>query len=418
MDYFNISPEILSLAEKAGEKCAGQFRQIENISARNQRKMLAAFIKNKVSDSHFSATTGYGYNDRGREVLDAVAADAFEAESAILSHNFASGTHAITVALFGILRPGDVMLSVTGPPYDTLRGVVGMGGGGSGSLAEFGVGYDEIELNHDTINIELMCEKLSSNDKIKLIYIQRSRGYTLRRAISADEMGRVARAARDVRQDIIIMADNCYGEFVETTEPTAHGVDIIAGSLIKNPGGGIAPTGGYIAGRADLVEKCADRLTAPGIGREIGCSLGLTRELALGFYHAPRAVGEALKSAVFAAALMEEMGYETSPKSGDPRSDIVQAVKLGSREKLIAFCHGIQSGSPVDSFAAPRPAAMPGYGCEIIMASGSFTQGSSIELSADAPLREPYAVWLQGGLSFETARVGIMLAADGVMHNS
>lgn len=411
--FFGVSAQLAQLAEQTEKELAPIFAQIDKTAEYNEQKVLAAFIDNNISESHFVSSTGYGYDDRGRDTLDAVAAQVFGCEDAIMRYNFVSGTHALTVALFGVLRPGDVMLSVTGTPYDTLRGVIGINEC-DGSLAEFGIKYREIELKEDgSVNVEAIPAALTED--VKMVYIQRSRGYSLRPSLFVEDIEKIAKAVRSVSKDIIIMVDNCYGEFVQEDEPCAHGADLMAGSMIKNPGGGIAPTGGYIAGRHDLVEKCAFRLTTPGTGRELGCTLGNTRSMYMGFLNSPHVVGEAKKTAAFCAALFEKLGYVALPSSKDNRADIIQTIQLGGREKLIEFCRGIQSGSAVDAFALPEPGAMPGYDCDIIMASGSFTLGSSIELSADAPLREPYAVFMQGGLSYKTAKVGILRAAQRVL---
>ncbi len=415
--FFDIDDRLLALAEETEKSEESAFRRIEKTAGCNQQKVLAAFINNRVEESHFAATTGYGYNDRGRDKLDEVFAAAMECEDALFRYNFMCGTHALTVALFGILRPGDKMLCVTGMPYDTIQTVIGIGAvSASGSLAEFGVGFDKIELlEGGGIDIEEMRSKLRADSSVKLVYIQRSRGYNLRRAIPVEDLDAVCAAAKEVRPEIAVMVDNCYGEFTELTEPCCHGADLIVGSLIKNPGGGIAPTGGYIAGRHDLVEKCSYRLSTPGTGREVGCTLGHLRELYMGLFSAPHVVGEALKTAVFCAGLFSRLGYEVSPRPDEERSDIIQSVLLKTPEALISFCRGVQSGSPVDSMAMPEPDDMPGYDSKIIMASGSFTLGSSIELSADAPLREPYAVWMQGGLNYPTGRTGILMAAQRML---
>lgn len=413
-ELFGLSEELVRLAQRAEEDCREQFSAIDAVTAENERRMLAAFIHNGVSESHFAASTGYGYDDRGRETIGRVAAEVFGCEDALMRHNFVSGTHTLTVALFGLLRPGDVMLSVTGTPYDTLRGVIGLNGPSDGSLADFGIGYREIPLLPDgTVDIDAIPAAITP--EVKMVYIQRSRGYSLRASLTTGDIERIARIAKGVRGDVIVMVDNCYGEFVETREPCSCGADVMAGSLIKNPGGGIASTGGYIAGRHELVERCAYRLTTPGTGRELGCTLGQSREIFMGFFNAPRVVGEAKKTAVFSARLFELLGYGALPAYDGVRGDIVQSVLLEDSERLIAFCRGIQSGSAVDAFVVPEPWAMPGYDCDIIMASGSFTLGSSIELSADAPLREPFAVYMQGGLSFNTARVGVLMAARNVL---
>lgn len=416
-DFFDISPEIYDAAQKAMELCADKLREIDDIQEYNQHKMLKAFQNAHISESHFVGTTGYGYGDRGRDALDEVYAYVFDAEDALVRHNFVSGTHALTVALFGVLRPGDKMLSVTGTPYDTLRSAIGIEGDYSGSLIDFGVKYEEIDLLCDgTVDYEGIKNTLDSS--YNMVYIQRSRGYSVRPTLTIDDIEKIVRTVREINKDVIIMLDNCYGEFVEKRQPLSVGVDLMAGSLIKNPGGGISPTGGYIAGKKELVEMCSYRLTTPGTGKEIGATLNQNRELFLGAYHAPHATGEALKTAVFAAALFTVLGYDVSPKYDELRGDIIQLIMLGTPEKLEQFCVGIQHASAVDSFVTPYPDDMPGYEDKVIMAAGAFTLGSSIELSADAPLREPYAVWMQGSLNFHSGKLGIMLAADEVRGKS
>ena len=413
-EFFKIDDRILRAAEAAEQEAAPYFAKVAEVQRYNQEKMQAAFMQAGVSESHFVATTGYGYGDRGRDVLDAVYAYALGAEDALCRYNFVSGTHTLTVALFGVLRPGDTMLSVTGMPYDTLQGVIGLAGESSGSLKEFGIRYEQVDLRSDgTPDYEAM--ETAITPRHRMVYIQRSRGYSLRPSLSVEEIGRIVEIAKRRAPGCIVMVDNCYGEYVQKIEPTAVGADLMAGSLIKNPGGGIAPTGGYIAGRRDLVEMCAYRLTTPGTGREIGCTLGNTRELFMGSFHAPNVTGEALKTAVFTAALFERFGFEVTPRYDEPRPDIIQAVKLREREALCAYVRGIQQGAPVDSFVVPEPSPMPGYDSEVIMASGSFTLGSSIELSADAPLREPYAAWMQGGVNFDSGRLGAILAAQSML---
>lgn len=413
-EFFDIDSRILKAAEEAETLAAPYLKKIEETQRYNQEKMQAAFMKAGVSESHFVATTGYGYGDRGRDVLDAVYAYALGAEDALCRYNFVSGTHTLTVALFGVLRPGDTMLSVTGLPYDTLLGVIGLTGDGNGSLKEFGVNYEQVDLLPDGTP-DYAGMEAAINPKHKMVYIQRSRGYSLRPSLTVEEIGRIAEIAKRKAPNCIVMVDNCYGEYVQKIEPTAAGADLMAGSLIKNPGGGIAPTGGYIAGRKDLVESCSYRLTTPGTGREIGCTLGHNREMFMGTFHAPNVTGEALKTAVFTAALFQRFGYDVTPRYDEPRADIIQAVKLRERDALIAFVRGVQQGAPVDSFVVPEPSPMPGYDSDIIMASGSFTLGSSIELSADAPLREPYAAWMQGGVNFHSGRLGAMLAAQSML---
>ncbi len=415
-NFFNISPEIYEAEQKALELCKDKLSEIDDIQNFNQQKMIKAFQNARISESHFAGSTGYGYDDRGRDALDKVYAFAFDAEDALVRSSFASGTHTLAVALFGILRPGDKMLCVTGMPYDTIRSTIGLEGNYSGSLKDFGITYEQIDLKPDgTVDYDAISNQV--DDTYKMVYIQRSRGYSLRPSLTCDDIEKIVKTVRHKSKDVIIMLDNCYGEFIEKKQPLAVGVDLMAGSLIKNPGGGISPTGGYIAGRKDLVELCSYRLTTPGTGKEIGCTLNVLREMFLGAYHAPHASGEALKSAVFAAGLFQVLGYDVSPKYNENRGDIIQLIKLGTPEKLEQFCRGIQSGSAVDSFVTPYPDDMPGYEDKVIMAAGAFTLGSSIELSADAPLREPYAVWMQGGLNFHSGKLGIMLAANEILNS-
>lgn len=413
--FFNIDKPLLEKDALILEKCRKRFSEIDDITEYCQLKVLSAFIKNGVSEAAMAGSTGYGYDDRGREILERVMAQAMGAEDALMRHNFVSGTHTLTVALFGILRPGDKILSLTGRPYDTIIGVFGIDGKSDGSLADFGVEYRQAELLPDGMPDIARIKEMLKADKYKMAYIQRSRGYSTRPSLTVDDIEKLCRAVREVSPDSIIMVDNCYGEFTEKKEPCEVGADIVAGSLIKNPGGGIAPTGGYIAGRHDLVEKCAARLTCPGVGREVGATLGHSRELYMGLFAAPHVVGEAMKTAVYAAALFENLGFEVSPKSDEKRGDIIQCVTLGTKEGLVAFCQGMQSGAPVDSFVVPEPWDMPGYDDPVIMAAGAFTLGASIELSADGPLREPFAAWMQGGLNFHSARAGVLLAAQKML---
>lgn len=411
MAFFNFSPELVELSEKAMELCRPQFAELDRMAEYNGQRVLKAFIDNKISDIHMKGTNGYGYGDDGRDKLDAVYAQILGAEDALVRHNFVNGTHALTTALFGILRPGDLLLSVTGEPYDTMQGVIT--GEGIGSLKDFGVKFAKVDLLPDgTPDLEGIKKAAGG---CRMAYIQRSRGYSLRPSLTVDAIGSICEAVRSVNRDCVIFTDNCYGELVEEREPLAVGIDLIAGSLIKNLGGGIAETGGYIAGRADLVELCAFRLTTPGTGKEVGASLNQLRGMYLGIFHAPEAVCAALKTATFAAALAVLLGFEAFPKYNEKRTDIIEALKLGGEKQLIAFCQGIQAGSPVDSFASPEPWDMPGYDSQVIMAAGAFTMGASIELSADAPLREPFAVWLQGGLTFPTAKIGILTAAQHML---
>ena len=413
--FFNIDKPLLEKDALILEKCRKRFSEIDDITEYCQLKVLSAFIKNGVSEAAMAGSTGYGYDDRGREILERVMAQAMGAEDALMRHNFVSGTHTLTVALFGILRPGDKILSLTGRPYDTIIGVFGIDGKSDGSLADFGVEYRQAELLPDGMPDIGKIKEMLKADKYKMAYIQRSRGYSTRPSLTAEDIEKLCKAVREVSPDSVIMVDNCYGEFTEKKEPCEVGADIVAGSLIKNPGGGIAPTGGYIAGRHDLVEKCAARLTCPGVGREVGATLGHSRELYMGLFAAPHVVGEAMKTAVYAAALFENLGFEVSPKSDEKRGDIIQCVTLGTKEGLVAFCQGMQSGAPVDSFVVPEPWDMPGYDDPVIMAAGAFTLGASIELSADGPLREPFAAWMQGGLNFHSARAGVLLAAQKML---
>lgn len=408
--FFRISDRIENAADKAILLCKEQFDYIEEVTEYNQLKVQKAFINNGISESHFVNSTGYGYGDRGRETLDKVWAEIFGAEDALVRHNFTCGTHTLATALFGVLRPGDKMLCVTGTPYDTIHGVIGISGEGMGSLKDFGVEYSEVPLKNERLDFDAIENAV--NDNTTMVYIQRSRGYELRPSLSVDEIGKVCDIVKKKNPNVIVMVDNCYGEFVEKTEPTQVGADLIAGSLIKNAGGGIATTGGYIAGRHDLVEKCAYRLTTPGLGKEVGATLGMNRELYMGLFFAPHTVGEALKSAVFISALFESFGYSVAPKYNEIRHDIVQCLGLENAESLVAFCQGIQSGSPIDSFVLPEPWDMPGYDSKVVMAAGAFTLGSSIELSADAPIREPFYAWIQGGLNFHSAKICAKLAAQ------
>lgn len=414
--FFQIPAALRDAGDRAVKYIAPSLQQIDEITEYNQQKVLSAFIDHHVSESYFVPTTGYGYGDRGRDKLDEVFATVMGTEDALIRHSIVSGTHAITIALFGILRPGDVLLAATGSPYDTLLGVIGVGQHSDGSLADFGVGYQEVALQEDgSPDLNAIQEALKSNAAIRAIHIQRSRGYSLRPSLRVAQIGEIVRAVREVREDTVVFVDNCYGEFVEKTEPSAVGADLMAGSLIKNPGGGIAENGGYICGRKDLVEQCSYRMTTPGLGREVGASLGHNRSLYMGLFHAPHVVGEALKTAAFASALFESFGYEVTPRPLENRADIIQAVCLRDAESLIAFCQGMQQGAPVDAFVVPEPWDMPGYDDQVIMAAGAFTAGASIELSADAPLREPFAAYMQGGLNFHSGKIGVLLAARSMM---
>lgn len=417
MSFFEFSDELKALDKKALEKVKPYFDEIEKVTEYNQQKVLKAFIDNRVSEPDLGISTGYGYDDIGRDKLDKVLAQCLGTEDALIRHSFASGTHTLSVALFGILRPNDKVLSLTGRPYDTIIGVFGIDERTDGSLADFGIEYSQVDLKADgTPDIEAV-KKALKKDKYKMAYIQRSRGYSLRPSLHIAELKELCDAVREVSPETVIMVDNCYGEFVEMKEPSQAGADLFAGSLIKNAGGGIAKSGGYIAGKKKYVEMCAHRMTCAGVGREIGATLGHNRELYMGLFFAPHTVGEALKTAVYAAAVFELLGFKVSPRPDEKRADIIQSIILGSREKMIAFCKGLQSGSPIDSFVSPEPSYMPGYTDDVIMAAGAFTLGASIELSADGPLREPYALWMQGGLNFHSAKVGILLAVKNMKEN-
>lgn len=417
LSFFDIDERVIKASEKAMELCKDKLAEIDDIQEYNQQKMIKAFQLADVRESHLWGSTGYGYDDAGREALDKVYAYVFDAEDALVRHNFVSGTHALTVALFGVLRPGDTMLSITGMPYDTIRSAIGIEGDYPGSLKDFSINFEMTELNPDgTLDYDKIASDIAEK-KPKMVYIQRSRGYSTRPTLTWREIKKLCEISKANSPESIIMLDNCYGEFIDKVEPLSVGVDMMAGSLIKNPGGGIAPTGGYIAGKKELVEMCAYRLTTPGTGKEIGATLNANRELFMGAYHAPHVTGEALKTAVFASALFEILGYETSPKYNDARGDIIQLIMLGNAEKVCRFCEGVQGGSAVDSFVSPIPSDMPGYESQVVMAAGAFTLGSSIELSADAPLREPYAVWMQGSLNFHSGKLGVMLAASKILRD-
>ena len=392
-----------------------RFEKFDKTAEYNQMKVIRAMQKNRVSEACFGASSGYGYNDLGRETLEQVYADTFHTEACLVRPQITCGTHALAIALFGNLRPGDELLSPVGKPYDTLEEVIGIRPS-NGSLAEYGVKYRQVDLLEDgTFDYENIRKAV--NEKTKLVTIQRSKGYQTRPSFSVKQIGELISFVKKIKPDVICMVDNCYGEFVEKREPTEVGADLIIGSLIKNPGGAIARTGGYIAGRKDLVELCSYRLTTVGTGKEVGCSLDENRGMYLGFFLAPQIVESAVKTSVFACAFFSLLGYETFPKYNQNRTDIIAAIKLGTPDALCAFCKGIQNGSPVDSMATPEPWDMPGYDSKVIMAAGAFTMGASIELSADAPLREPFAVWLQGGITYPSGKTGILLAAQSMLES-
>ncbi|MCX8129967.1 MAG: methionine gamma-lyase family protein [Clostridia bacterium] len=408
---FGINESIVNISNSIEKEIEEVIREIDYIKEYNQIKVIRAMQNNSLSDSHFSGTTGYGYDDRGREVLDSVYADVFKAEDALVRHQIVSGTQALAICMYGNLRPGEELLSVTGKPYDTLEEVIGIRGEGAGSLKEFGVSYNQVELLPDG-GMDYNAIKEAINENTKLVLIQRSRGYGWRPSIKIDEIAKVIEFIKGVKKDIVVLVDNCYGEFVEDREPTEVGADLVAGSLIKNAGGGLAPTGGYVAGRESCVRKAAYRLTTPGLGKKVGSTLGHNRLLFQGLFLAPHVVAESLKGAVFCAALMERLGFETSPATTEKRGDIIQAIKFNNPDSLIAFCQGIQKGSPVDAFVNPEPWDMPGYDSPVIMAAGAFIQGSSIELSADAPIKPPYVAYMQGGLVYEHVKLGVMIAVQ------
>lgn len=414
MTYSGISNKILNLAREAEEEAAERFAEIDAAAAENTARVMEIYRNLKVSDSCFAGTTGYGYDDLGREILDKAYAGLFGAEAALVRLGFVNGTHAIATALFACLRPGDTLLSVMGAPYDTLRTAIGISGSAFGSLTGYGVRYAQVDWLPDGSPDLKGISEAAGRIKPACVLLQRSRGYAERKALTLKDIKEICAAVKEASPDTAVVVDNCYGEFVETREPTSVGADLCAGSLIKNPGGGIAPSGGYVAGRADLVRNASYRLTCPGIGGECGATLAQNRLLFQGLFMAPHTVGQALRTSVFCAALLGKLGYETSPAVNEPRADIIQRVTLGSADALVRFCKGIQAGSPVDAYLSPEPWAMPGYDCEVVMAAGTFVQGASIELSADGPLREPYYVFVQGGLTYESGKLGIMAAASSM----
>ena len=409
-----ISGRVCELADQAQKDIQEQFARIDAIAEENTQKVLAAFQAHRVAESYFAGTTGYGYDDLGRDKLDEIYADIFGTEDALVRVQFVNGTHAITCALFGALKPGDILVSAVGAPYDTLLGVIGVVPKGHGSLMEYGVEYRQVELLDNAPDKAGLAAAVQ-DPRVKAVLIQRSKGYSTRSSLSVEEIGALCAVVRENNPDAAILVDNCYGEFVETIEPTQAGADLVVGSLIKNPGGGLAPAGGYIAGRRDLVEGAAMRLTDPGIGRECGASLGSNRSFYQGLFLAPHTTAQAVKTAVFAARMMELLGYKTEPASDAVRHDIIQMIHFGSPEPLKRFCKGIQFGAPVDSYVTPEPWDMPGYDCQVIMAAGAFIQGASIELSCDAPMREPYTAYLQGGLTYESGKAGVLLAVEELL---
>ena len=408
-----LDEKVIELGKKAEEAVKEEFKEIDELCEYHSFQVLEAFQKYHISDIHFNSTTGYGYSDVGRDTIEQVFAEVLHAEDSLVRSQFISGTHALTVALFAFLRPNDIMLSISGKPYDTLDEVIGIVPNDS-SLHAYGVKYEQIDLVNSDFNYEKIRQRVSKQD-IKLIEIQRSRGYSLRDSITLDKMEKVIKVIREVNKKVIIMVDNCYGEFVDKIEPTQIGADVIVGSLIKNLGGGIAPNGAYIAGKKELVALAAERLTAPGLGKEVGPTLGINKQILQGLFYAPSVVASSLKTAVFASKLLEDLGYKPRPRYNDKRTDIVQTIEFGNPEKLIAYCQGIQMGSPIDSDAIPEPWNMPGYTDKVIMAAGAFTQGSSIELSCDAPIREPYVAFMQGGLTYQYGKLGVLRAVQNIL---
>lgn len=415
MKNFGVSKKAVDLINDAERSVKSQFEILEEKAEINQLKVMKAFSDFCVSERHFMPTTGYGYDDDGRDTLDKVYAQIFGCDDALVRHNWVNGSHTLSTMMYAVLRPGDTFLAVTGKPYDTLEEVIGISGEeGNGSLKDFGINYKEISLvdgepDYDKIEKELKAKK------IKAVMIQRSKGYGWRPTYSPEKIGEIIKFVKNISPETICIVDNCYGEFVDVDEPTQYGADLVAGSLIKNPGGGITPTGGYIAGRKDLIELCAYRMTCVGIGRECGCTMGFNRYAYQGLFMAPHTTMQALKAAALCAAVFEKMGYESDPKPDEERHDIIQSVKFNDKDKMVAFIQGIQKGAPIDSFVTPEPWDMPGYQDQVIMAAGAFTQGSSIELSADAPIREPYIAYMQGGLTYESAKLGIIVAVDNIL---
>lgn len=403
-----ISNEVVDFVEKCEKDCLEEFRKVDEICMLNSLKVLTSFQKNRVNEVHFNGTTGYGYNDIGRDVIEDVFRDVLGAEDALVRSQFISGTHALTVCFFGLLRPGDLLLSICGKPYDTLDEVIGIRDNPS-SLMSYGVKYAQIDLVHDDFDYAAI-EEFIRNHKVKVVEIQRSKGYSTRKSLDLGKLSKVIKLIKDIDQDVIIMVDNCYCEFVSEREPLSVGADVIVGSLIKNLGGGIAPNGAYIAGRHDLIELCADRLTVPGCGKEVGPSLGINKQILQGLFMAPSVVASALKTAILTSLVMEELGYDVEPRYCEKRVDIVQNIIFHGPDKLIKFTRGIQAGSPIDSNAIVEAVNMPGYDSKVIMASGAFTQGSSIELSCDGPVRDPYIAYMQGSLTYPYGKLGLMKA--------
>lgn len=415
LDKIIISDKVLQLTKDCEEELKNYYKELDELCYENSTKVINAFKKNRVSTVHFNSTTGYGYDDIGRETIEKIFAEVLDSEDALVRNQFISGSHALSVALFSYLRPGDIMLSITGLPYDTLHEVIGIKENSS-SLKSFNIKYEQIDLIEDDFDIQKIVDYLNNN-KVKLIEIQRSKGYSTRKSLTLDKLERVIKEIRKVDKDVIIMVDNCYCEFVEKKTPISVGADIIVGSLIKNLGGGIAPNGAYIAGRKDLIDLAGERLTLPGEGREVGPTLGINKYLLQGLFMAPSVVCNSLKTALLTSKLLDKLGYKVEPSYNEKRADIVQNIIFGNDKDLINYCQGIQLASPIDSFALPEPWDMPGYDDKVIMAAGAFTQGSSIELSCDGPLREPYIAYQQGGLTYEYGKIGVMSAVTRLLDN-
>lgn len=414
---FKIDPSVLKLVQEAESEVQEQFRRLDDIMAYNQYKILAALQKNRLSDMHFGWNTGYGYDDPGRDAVEKIYSDIFHTDSALVRPTIVNGTHALAITLLGILRPGDELIYCTGRPYDTLEEVIGIRGEGNGSLKDYGISYKQVELLPDG-SIDLEGVKKAFSEKTRMVTVQRATGYGWRKAITIEQIGEWADFVADLNPNIVKMTDNCYGEFLDVKEPTDVGVDVIAGSLIKNPGGGLALTGGYVVGRSDLIDKIQYRMTCPGIGGECGLTFGQTRTMLQGLFQAPRVVNGAVKGAILCGKAYEKLGFEVCPKPEDQRSDIIQAVRLNDAKALECFCQAIQAAAPVDAHVSPIPWDMPGYESQVIMAAGAFVQGSSIELSADAPMREPYNVYFQGGLTYEHSKFGVIKSIDTLLKNN
>ena len=414
-ENLHLQPAVVDLVRQADKRIKKQLEQADTLAEINSAKVLSAFHKNQVSEAHFTSTTGYGYDDMGRETLERIYADIFCTEDALVRHSIVSGTHALALCLYGILRPGDTLLGATGKPYDTLEEVIGISGGeGGGSLKDFGILYRQVDLKTDgTPDLNGIVQSLDNT--VKVVWIQKSKGYDWRNSLSSERIGEIVRLVKQKKPDCICVVDNCYGEFVEEREPTEHGADLAAGSLIKNPGGGIAPSGAYIVGRADLVELAACRLTAPGIGKHVGATLGHNKEMFQGIFMAPFTTCQNIKTAILCAAVFEELGFAVHPASDAARYCTIQAIRFAEEKKLVSFCQGIQKGAPVDAFVTPQPWDMPGYQHQVIMAAGTFVQGATSELSADAPIKEPYIAYMQGGLAYSYSKLGLMCAVQHML---